>query len=114
MVATFYDLNWYMDTKATNRITTNLNNLTLKIDYKSKETLDVDNGNSLKIRRIDFLTISSSFSPQPLYLKDILYIHIITKILCSISKFIEDNNIVVELYDDCCLVKDKNMRRILV
>ena len=44
----------------------------------------------------------------------ISYMCIITKNLLSISKFTKDNNIVAEFYDDCCLVKDKNTRKILM
>ena len=44
----------------------------------------------------------------------ISYMCLITKNLLSISKFTKDNDIVVEFYDDCCLVKDKNTRKILM
>ena len=101
-----------MDIGATNHITTDLNKLTLKTGYKNKEKL-VGNGNSLKICHIGSSTISSNFSSQPLYLNDILMCPQLQNFFLSISKFTKDNN-VVEFYDDCCLVKDKNTRKIFM
>ena len=102
-----------MDIGATNDIIANLNKLILKTSYKGKEQLVLRNGNSLKICDIGSSTISSKFLSQPLYLNDIFHVPAIIKKLLSIFKFTKDNN-VVEFYDDCCLVKDKNMRKILM
>ena len=114
MPVTVNNTNWYIDIGATNDIISNLNNLILKTSYKGKEQLVVQNGNSLKICDIGSSTISSKFLSQPLYLNDIFHVLAIIKNLLSIFKFTKDNNVVVEFYDDCCLVKEKNMRKILM
>ena len=44
------------------------------------------------------------------FLKNILHVPDITKNLLSISQFTHDNNVVIEFYSTCCLVKDKNTR----
>ena len=74
MLATINNPNWYMDIRAINHLTTDLNKLTLKMGYKGKEKLLVGNGNSLKIFHIGSSIISFSFLSQPLYLNDILYV----------------------------------------
>ena len=103
-----------MDIGAKNDITANLNKLILKTNYKGKEQLVLRNGNSLKICDIVSSTISSKFLSQPLYLNDICHVLAIIKKLLSIFKFTKDNNVIVEFYDDCCLVKEKNMMKILM
>ena len=49
-----------------------------------------------------------------LYISKIFFMFSITKNLLSISQFTNDNNVIVEFYADCCYVKDKISRKVLL
>lgn len=90
----------------------NLNNLSIKEDYKVKGKLTVDNGQNLKILHVGSKVINSHTN-TPLYLNNILHVLTISKNLLSIYKFTRDNNVINEIFDICYLFKDKIMGRVL-
>ena len=51
---------------------------------------------------------------KSLVLNNKLHVPFIIKNLISVSKFTKDNDVIAEFYSDCCLVKDKNMRKVLL
>lgn len=95
------DQAWYIDSGATNHITSNLNNLAVLENYKDKEKVVVGNGNSIPILNIGSSKLASN-SAKPLLLKNILHGPHITKNLVSVSKFTRDNNVVAEFCCDGC------------
>ena len=101
------DHNWYVDSGATNHVTANLQNLTLQQDYKGKGKLTIGNGSQLPISHIGDVLLHSSHSQKPLVLHNTLHVPKITKNLLSISQFTKDNDVVIEFFSDCCLIKDK-------
>ena len=101
------DQNWYVDSGATNHVTANLQNLSLHQDYKVKCKLIVGNGSQLKISHIGDIFLHSPHPQKPLVLHNIIHIPKITKNLISISQFTKDNDVVIEFFSDCCLIKDK-------
>ena len=101
------DQNWYVDSGATNHVTSDLQNLSIQQDYKGKGKLTVGNGSQLNISHIGDIFLHSSSSQKPLILHNTLHVPDITKNLISISQFTKDNNVVIEFFSDCCLVKDK-------
>ena len=101
-----------MDSGVTNHVTTDAQNLTIRTDYKGKDKLTVGNGSKLSISHIGSFVILSN--PKPFYLHNILHVPNITKNLLIISQFTHDNNVVIEFYSTCCLVKDKNSRAMLL
>ncbi|KAL5751167.1 hypothetical protein ACOSP7_025770 [Xanthoceras sorbifolium] len=106
---------WYIDSGATNHITADLNNLSVKNEYKGNERLAVGNGNLLPISHFGCSVIPSQKSAsKPLYLNNILHVPNITKNLLSISQFTKDNNAIIEFNADCCLIKDQNSKRTLL
>lgn len=111
---TVADPAWYMDSGATNHVTPDAHNLTTKSDYKGKDKLVVGNGSKLPISHIGSSVISSNHVQRPLYLKNILHVPHITKNLLSISQFTHDNNVIIEFSSNCCFVKDKISKTILL
>lgn len=51
---------------------------------------------------------------KSLILKDLLYVAYITKNLLRISKLVTDNDLIVEVSNDFCIVKDQRQRLLLV
>lgn len=68
------------------------------------------NGKCLHISHTGYAFLPSFCAKRYLYLKKILFVPKITKNPFSISKFPEDNNVIVELMSDYCLVNDKDTR----
>ena len=109
------DSTWYIDSGATNHITSNLKNLTLKSRYRGNDKLIVGNGNQPAISHIGNTLVKSLTQPyQKLHLNNILHVPQIAKNLLSVSKFTYDNQAIAKFYDNECVVKDLKMRRILL
>lgn len=108
----FYDLNWYMDSSATNHVTSNLSNLSIKDECLTSDHIFTGDGTSLPI----LSSGSSSFYSVacPLHLQDILYTPHISKKLVSISQFTRNNSCSIEFHPNFFVVKDlKTHREIL-
>lgn len=108
------DPKWYMDSGASTHITSNAYNFMSKVYYKGKEKVIVGNGSKLDISHVGSAIISTKHASQPLYLKNMLNVPTITKNLVSISQFTHDNDVFIEFYSTCCLVKDKKMKALLL
>ena len=57
------DQAWYVDSGATNHVTANLNNLSVRSEYKGNDKLYVGNGNQLKISHVGDTRIKSHCTP---------------------------------------------------
>lgn len=86
----------------------------LKEPYSGNENMTVGNGSTLPITHIGSASLPSSQNSKSLQLSNILFVPHITKSLLSISKFTQDNDVFLEFHSDCCFVKDKCTRRILL
>lgn len=96
MAQNHVDPSWYPDTAATHHLMSNVNNLTRHTDeYTSTDQIHVDNGAGLPIHHISAFKIPSSKS---LLLNQLLYVPLIEKILVSIRKFTQNNNIFFEFH----------------
>ena len=71
---TVMDSNWHMGSGATNHITANLNDLTIKDNYRGKEKLTVGNGQNLDIKHVGSPSFTLHTNSQPLHLKNILHV----------------------------------------
>ena len=99
---------WFLDNGATHHTTNEPQNLSTKQDYKGKSKVIIGNGSTLPITHIGHSV------NEPLIRKNILHVLNINKILLSISQFTTHNNVTLEFYSSCCLVKDKKMRLVLL
>ena len=80
-----------------NHVTSDLNNLSLKNDYKGKGKLIIVNGQKLSISHIGATIIDSNAQSKPFHLNNILHVPHITKNLLSISQLTKDNNVITLL-----------------
>ena len=71
------DPNWYSDTGATDHMTSELNRLAMREQYRSTDTVQVGNGAGLQILHIGHSSIESN--DRPLALRDVLHVPNITK-----------------------------------
>lgn len=75
------DSNWYVDSGATDHLTSDLDCLIVKGRYKGNDQVQVANGASLSISHIGHSCIAGSSSP--LFFKNILHVTNISKNLCQ-------------------------------
>lgn len=108
---TVADPQWYLDSGASNHVTSDGASLTNKIDYKGKGKLTVGNGHSLPIIATGRITISCS---KPLILNQVLYVPGIHKNLISISQLSVDNNVSIVFDTNICFVIDKTTKQVLL
>lgn len=83
--AELYDLDWYMDSGATNHITSNFSNLIVQDDCLTSDHVLMGDGTSSPILASGPSLLYSI--THPLHLKHILYTPHISKNLISISQF---------------------------
>ena len=73
-----------------NHVTSDLNNLSLKNDYKGKGKLIIVNGQKLSISHIGATIIDSNEQSKPLHLNNILHIHRISEnVSCVIGSLLQ-------------------------
>lgn len=109
---TVVDPNWYVDSGATNHVTVNYNNLTNSMDYGGTELVTIGNGEKLHISYTGHSYLCDG--TNMFKLQNVLCVPDIAKNLISVSKLAQDNSIFIELYGDCCLIKDKATCKTLV
>uniref|UniRef100_A0A803PPY9 GAG-pre-integrase domain-containing protein n=1 Tax=Cannabis sativa TaxID=3483 RepID=A0A803PPY9_CANSA len=97
---------WFADSGASNHITADASVMTQNQEYGGKETVTVGNGNELSISHIGSGYLKTN-GGRFLCLKEILHVPKIAKNLISISKLAAHNDLLIEFYADCCLIKDK-------
>ncbi|KAL5735772.1 hypothetical protein ACOSP7_030228 [Xanthoceras sorbifolium] len=106
---------WYVDSGATNHIITDMNNLSMRSEYRGKEKLIVGDGNQLTISHIGDTKVHSHTVPhQDILLKKVLHVPSITKNVLSISRLTKDNNAFVEFNDFGCVIKGKRTKKVLL
>ena len=106
---------WYVDSGATDHVTNDLENLSVRADYKGKGKLTVGNGSQLPILHVGANSlISSNRCSKPITLTKILHVPQVTKNLLSISRVTKDNPVTVEFNSNSCLVKDNQTKQVLL
>ncbi|XP_031273202.1 topoisomerase I damage affected protein 7-like [Pistacia vera] len=105
---------WYMDSGDTDHVTPDPTQLISNRPYDGVEQLQVGNGESLHISHIGSTLFPNSFHSKCLHLRNVLCVPKITKNLLSISRFTKDNQVIVEFGSDCCVVKDKATKAVLL
>lgn len=109
---TLKDPSWYLDSGASNHVTTELGKLSLKGTTSHPKSIMVGNGNHVSIANVG---IAYLFTPtSKLILKEVYHVPFMKKNLISISKLTYDNEIFVEFHDNDCLIKEKKSRKTLL
>ncbi|KAL4580085.1 hypothetical protein LXL04_016262 [Taraxacum kok-saghyz] len=101
------DPSWYLDSGATDHVTSDLQKLHLATEYQGSDQLQVGNGNNLSISHI------GSTSLHSLKLPSVLVVPQITKNLLSISRLTSDNDIYLNFRRTHCDVKNLQGRTLL-
>jgi len=105
--------NWFVDSSATNHITSSLNNLSLHVPYTGGDKVVVGNGKQLSITHVG----TSYLQSQPnlvLSLPNVLHVSSMKKNLISVSQLTHDYNVVAEFDSKVCLIKDKPFGLVLL
>jgi hypothetical protein len=95
--SSFSPPDWLFDSGASDHITNDFNNLSIKNDYTGDDHLQVANGNTLPITHIGSTTLSKSSSP-PLILSNTLCVPTVTQNLVSVSQLCKTNNVSIEFF----------------
>jgi histone deacetylase 1/2 len=106
------DTNWYMDSGATDHLTSDLDRLHMNERYSGKDTVQVANGQGLHISHVGRSSLTGS--SKPLHLNHVLYVPRLSKNLLSVHKLAYDNDAFVEFHPFYFCVKDRATRRVLL
>jgi hypothetical protein len=106
------DPNWYLDSGATDHITSELEKLTLHDHYNGADQIRVANGASMDMLHTGKSIILSS--SRPLYLNQVIHVPNAHKQLVSIHRFTLDNNTFIELHPTFFLIKDTATKMVLL
>ena len=90
------DTNWYMDSDATDHITSDLEKLTVRDKYHSGEHVHAANGSGMEISHVGHSTLHSPSSK--IHLRNILHVPHASKSLVSINRVTRDNNVFFEVH----------------
>lgn len=103
--STVTDLNWYMDSGASNHITHDATNLDQASKTYAKTNIFVGNGEKLQVYNTGVSSLPCQ--SQTLKLNHVLYASKVTKNLLSVSQLTCDNEILIEFDLSYCYIKTK-------
>jgi len=106
------DTNWYMDTGATDHITSELDKLTMRDKYHGGEQVHTASGSGMEISHIGHGILRSPNTN--LQLKHILHVPSASKNLLSVNRITRDNDVFLEFHPDCFLVKEQSTRKTIL
>ena len=105
------DTNWYVDSGASDHITSNLENLTVRDKYSGQDRVQAANGSGMRISNIGHTTL---YTPsKDLHLKNILHVPSTNKNLVSVHRLTSDNDTFLEFHPNFFLIKDQGTKRVL-
>ena len=99
------DTNWYMDTGATDHITSELEKLTTRDKYHGGDQVHTASGSGMEIQNIGHGILRSPTSK--LHLRNILHVPSAHKDLLSVNRIARDNNVFFEFYPNHFCVKEQ-------
>jgi hypothetical protein len=106
------DLNWYLDSGATDHITGELEKLTLHDRYNGNDHIHAANGAGMDITHIGKFVMTTP--SRPLHLNCVLHVPQAHKQLVSIHRFTLDNHTFIELHLYFFLIKDQATKNVLL
>jgi histone deacetylase 1/2 len=112
--ATSYNVDpaWYMDTGATDHITSDLDRLAARDAYNGNERVHIGNGAGWHIAHIGHGTLNTT--AKSLALRNVLHVPSITKNLLSAHKLALDNSVFIEIHLYHFVVKElESKKRVL-
>lgn len=106
------DTNWYTDTGATDHMTSNLEQLSLKKKYHGGDQIHTASGTGMNISHIGRTTVRTP--TRNIQLNDVLYVPQAKKNLVSVHRLTADNSVFIEFHPDFFLIKDQETKNILL
>lgn len=106
------DTNWYTNTGATDHITGKLEKLAICDRYNNNDQIHKTGGVGMNFSHIGHSTIHTSSCH--LNLNNVLHVPQAIKNLVSIHRLAKDNNVFLEFHPNFFLVKDQDMRSMLL
>ena len=103
--------NWYTDTGATDHITSDIGNLSLRSNYHGPEKVSIGNGAGLQISHIGSNSITTPSAH--FHLNNMLCVPNISTNLISVHRFANDNSYMFIFYASSFCIKDKDMGKTL-
>ncbi|KAK1628930.1 hypothetical protein QYE76_003245 [Lolium multiflorum] len=105
---------WYMDTGATDHLTSELQKLTTHQPYYGHDKVHTANGAGMPISHIGQASLLTSHPSRQLHLHNILRVPSVTRNLLSVPKLTLDNNVLCEFHPFDLLIKDRATRDVLL
>ena len=92
--SSFSDPSWFVDSRATNHITSNLSNLSLRTPYNGGDKVVIDNGKKLSITHVGISHLCTHLKPTSILLvPNVLHVPSMKKNLLSVSQLTRDHNV---------------------
>ncbi|WVZ83847.1 hypothetical protein U9M48_030944 [Paspalum notatum var. saurae] len=110
-VAYGVDTNWYADSGATDHITSELEKMTVRDKYSGPDQVHTANGTGMEISNVGHSILHTP--SRNIHLKNILHVPSARKSLASVYRLVSDNNISIEFFPNCFLIKDLVTRKVL-
>jgi len=105
------DTNWYMDSGASDHVTSELEKMTIREKYGGHDQVHTASGSGMKISGIGHSTLHTP--SHNFLLKNILHVPSAHKSLASVHHFTSDNNVFLEFHPNFFLIKDKATKKTL-
>jgi hypothetical protein len=105
---------WYMDTGATDHLTSELQKLTTHQPYYGHDKVHTANGAGMPISHIGQASLLTSHPSRQLHLRNVLRVPSVTRNLLSVPKLTLDNNVLCEFHPFDLLIKDRATRDVLL
>jgi hypothetical protein len=106
------DTTWYADSAAIDHITGDLDKLTMRQDYNGHDQVHTTNGAGMTIKHIGQSTVITPY--RNISLNNVFHVPQATRNLASVHRLTSDNDVFLEVHPDFFLVKDRQMRRMLL
>jgi len=106
------DTNWYMDSGATDHITSELDKLSVRDRYHGGERIHAANGSGMEIAHVGHSTVQSL--PHKIHLRNVLHVPAASKNLVSINRLTRDNNAFVEFHPDYFSIKEAATKKTIL
>jgi hypothetical protein len=113
-VSTSYNLDpvWYVDSAATDHITSDLDKLTMRENYGDNDQVHAANGSGMTIKHVGHSAVSTPH--HRILLNNVLHVPQANRNLAYVQCLTADNDVFLKLYPTFFLVKDRSMRRTLL
>jgi hypothetical protein len=99
------DQNWYVDTSATDNITSDLEKLAIRDKYNGGDQIHTASGAGMEIKHIGHSIVHTP--TRNLHLNNVLHVPKAAKNLISVHRLTKDNSAFLEFHPDYFLIKDQ-------